>query len=112
MNHVSRFEQVTKTATAVCNSWTNREVAMFHYFNPNGLLAAKKITDDQVSKLVDDGKAKSGAIMAYGSLNFFYYDHLSKLINKKSVRHVDLVVTLQGLRTDIESAKKFIAEQI
>ena len=112
MNHVNRFEQITKTATDISNSWTNREVAMFHYFNPNGLLAAKRITDDQISKLVDEGKANSGAIMAYGSLNFFYYDKLSNLIDKKSVRNADLVITLQGLRDNIESATKFINEKI
>lgn len=111
MNHVNRFETITKTATSVSHSWTNKEVVMFHYFNPNGLIAAKRIVDDQISQLVDSGKAKSGAIIAYGSLNFFNYDNLAKLLNKKAVRSIDLAVTIRGLKSDLERAKEYVAEK-
>lgn len=84
---------------------------MFHYFNPNGLLAQKNKIDKKIDQLVDAGKAKSGAIMAYGGLNFFYYDQLSKLIDKKSVRRIDLAVTIQGLKRDIEKAEQYIEEK-
>lgn len=112
MKTVSRFEIVTQTATSVAKSWTNIEVAMFHYFNPNGLAAAKRATDEKIDKLVDEGKAKSGSIIAHGALNHFYYDELAKLINKKRVNSIDLSVTIEGLKRNIESAEKFISEQV
>ena len=71
MKSVSRFEQISKTATQVGKSWSNHEVAMFHYFNPNGLIAAKSITDKKIDQLVDAGKVKSGSIIAHGGLNYF-----------------------------------------
>jgi hypothetical protein len=112
MKTVSRFETVTKTATSVAKSWTNNEIAMFHYFNPNGLIAAKRITDEKIDKLVDEGKAKSGSIIAHGGLNYFYYDKLAKLIDKKRVNSIKLSVIIKGLKRDIESAEKFISEQV
>ncbi len=111
MNHVNRFNKITQTATTVAKSWTNHEIVMFHYFNPNGLIAAKKVTDKQIDALVDSGLAKNGAIMAYGSLNYFHTDKLQKLFNKKAVNGIDLHITLEGIRRNIEKANEFIAEQ-
>ena len=111
MNHVDRYNKITKTATIVAKSWTNREIVMFHYFNPNGLTAAKAVTDKQIDALVDSGLAKSGAIMAYGFLNHFNTDNLQKLFDKKAVNGIDLQVTLNGIRCDIEKANEFIAEK-
>ena len=112
MNHVDRYNKITKTATTVAKSWTNREIVMFHYFNPNGLTAAKAVTDKQIDALVDAGLAKSGAIMAYGFLNHFHTDRLHKLFDKKAVNGIDLQITLEGICRDIETAKEFIAEQL
>lgn len=111
MNHVDRYNKITKTAATVAKSWTNREIVMFHYFNPNGLTAAKAVTDKQIDALVDAGLAKSGAIMAHGFLNHFYTDRLQKLFDKKAVNGIDLQVTLNGIRRDIEKANEFIAEK-
>ena len=111
MNQVDRYNKISKTATATAKSWTNHEIVAFHYFNPNGLIAEKEVTDKQIDTLVDSGLAKSGAIMAYGGLNYFYTDKLRKLFDKKAVNGSDLRITLEGIRRDIEEAKKFIAEQ-
>jgi hypothetical protein len=110
MKTANRFEVISNLATEVKSSWSNKDVVCFHYFNPNGLIAAKKITDEKINALVDAGKAKSGAIIAYGSLNDFYYAELRALFNKKAVNRIDLIATLKGLRRDIETAEKFIAE--
>jgi len=80
--------------------------------NPNGLCAAKGVTDKKIDELVDNGFAKTGAIIAYGSLNYHYYDEMRKLIDKKRVNRVDLIAAIQGLRRNIESAEKFITEQV
>ena len=111
MNHVNRYNKITKTATTIAKSWTNREIVMFHYFNPNGLTAAKAATDKQIDALVDSGLAKSGAIIAHGSLNYHYTNMLGKMFDQKAVNGIELQVVLNGLRNDIEKAKDFIAEQ-
>jgi len=111
MNHVDRYNKITKTATTVANSWTNREIVMFHYFNPNGLTAAKTATDKKIDALVDLGLAKSGAILTRGSLNSYYTNRLGKMFDKKAVKSIELQVVLKGLRGDIENANEFIAEK-
>lgn len=105
------YRFVTEKATETQNSWTNKEIAMFHYFNPNGVYAQKKAVDARIDTLVDEGKAKSGAIIAYGALNYYYADHLSALIGKKRVKHGDIYSVIRGLQWDIENAEKFIAEK-
>ena len=91
-------------------TWSNRDVALFHYLNPNGLLAQKRVTDDQIDALVDAGKAKPGAIMAYGALSYFYTNLVSELASQKRVGWIALQVALDGVRGDISKAKEYIAE--
>lgn len=104
----NKFKAITETATKVASNWSNRDIARFHYFNPNGLISTKRVTDQKINALVESGRAKSGSIIAHGSLNYFYYDVLAKMIDKKSVSRVDLIVALNGLRRDIEQAEQFI----
>ena len=92
-------------------NWTNRDIARFHYFNEgHGLNAQKRVVDFAIDKLVEDGLCKSGAIIAYGGLNYFYTDILRKLVTQKRVNSIELSVCLDGLRRDIEKAKAFIVE--
>ena len=105
----SRFEYISKTATASAASWTNHEIAAFHYFNPNGLMHAKEALDQLISRAVDDGKCKSGAIIAYGTLNYYYTDRLRALYDQKRANGIELSVTLDGLRRDIATARQFLA---
>jgi hypothetical protein len=91
-------------------SWSNVKKAKFHYFSLLGLVAAKDELDKEISALVDAGKCKSGAIVAYGSLNSFYVDNLRNLMGSKRVCPHDLQATLRGLERHIEMAKKFISE--
>jgi len=111
MSDYKFYRFITEKATETQRSWTHREMALFHYFNPNGLYAKKKAVDARIDTLVDEGKAMSGAIIAYGALNYFYTNHLSALIGKKRVKHADIYVVIRGLQWDIENAEKFIAEK-
>ena len=106
---MDKFEAI-KSATEVNNKWTNREVIWFHYFNPNGLYAAKKSINDKISALVDAGVCKPGAIIAYGTLNTFHTNWLSNLVTKKRVKTSDMRGVLSGLRFAIEMAEEFIAK--
>jgi hypothetical protein len=111
MTKLTTFESIMQTATEPSRSWSNAELAKFHYFNPNGLYAAKKASDAKIDELVEAGLAKSGAIIAYGGLNYFYTNLLSDLAMSKRVGRIDLAVTLQGIKRDIATAAEFIAEQ-
>lgn len=92
-------------------NWTNKDLAQFHYLNQSyGLNAQKRALDLEIDELVEQGLCKSGAIIAYGGLNYFYTDILRELANQKRVDGIKLRVCLQGLEKDIEKAKAFIAE--
>jgi hypothetical protein len=103
-----RYHLVTKTATETAPYWTNVEVAMFHYYNPNGLYAAKKNVNEEISVAVDEGRAKTGAFIAYGSLNSRNCDKLGEMATKGRIGRIDLKVTLEMLRDDISSARAFL----
>jgi hypothetical protein len=105
-----KYEYLTMTATKVSRSWTNKEKVTFHYFNPNGLYAQKKALDDVIWALVEEGKAKTGAIIAYGSGNNFYPDMMLALYKKPRVSDVDYYLLTSGYKFDIEGAEKFIKE--
>jgi hypothetical protein len=105
-----KYEQVTQTAKTTKPGWSNKEKALFHYFNPNGLSAKKRNLDEQINRLVDEGKCKTGAIIAYGSLNSFNTDGLYKLIKMQRVNEILLQVTLGGLEWDIKRAAEYISQ--
>ena len=111
MTKPSNFEHIMQTATEPSRSWSNSELAKFHYFNPNGLYAAKKASDVRIDELVEAGLAKSGAIIAYGGLSYFNTNLLSNLATSKRVGRIDLLVTLQGIERDIKAATDFIEEK-
>lgn len=102
------FNEIAVDAKVANPRWNNKDVAMFHYFNPNGVLAKKRATDKLIDDAVDAGKARTGAIIAYGSMNHFAEDELYKLVNMKRVDRIKLKVTLEMLKRDIEAASKFL----
>lgn len=105
----SKFEYVTKIATEPVRSWTNKEVAMFHYWNPNGILSQRQLFDKKINEFVDSGVSKSGAILAYGSLSYLdNLESLRKLATSKRVSQRDLYVTIKMFRYSIESVQKHI----
>lgn len=104
--------EAIKTEKEINNKWTNREVVWFHFVNPNGLYAAKKAIDAKITELVDAGVCKSGAHIAYGSLNSFHTDLLMDLVSKKRVKTSDMQSVVSGLRFAIRMAEEFIAKSI
>lgn len=104
------FQQITETATEVGPKWTNKEIAQFHYFNPNGLYAQKKARDRAISDAVADGKMKSGAIIAYGSLSDYNMMALAHLAMGRLVKTRTLQITLQAIRREIEAADRELSE--
>jgi hypothetical protein len=105
-----KYEYLTMTATKVSRSWTNKQKIQFHYFNPNGLYAQKQALNNTIWALVEEGKAKTGAVIAYGSGNTFYPDILLALYKKSRVSDSDYYSLISGYKFDIESAEKFIKE--
>ena len=104
------FDTIITAAKPAAN-WSNTALAQFHYFNPNGLCAAKKAMDDEIDKLVEEGLAKNGAWIAYGALNMYSRDQLSKLAMKNRVEGTELRVALSSLQRDIKYAKGFVEEK-
>lgn len=104
------FQQITETATEVGPKWTNKEIAQFHYFNPNGLYAQKKARDKMISNAVASGKMKSGMILAFGSLSDSNVMRLASCAMSGVVKTLTLQITLQALRRDIELADQQLSE--
>jgi hypothetical protein len=104
------YEYVTKLATKINPYWSNKLKLLFHYFNPNGLVAQKKTTDEQVRALVDAGTVASGALIAYGGLNYYGRERLTNLAMQKRVGRIDCMVAISCLQDDIVSAQNFIAK--
>lgn len=104
------IEQVFHDATEPGPRWTNRQVALFHAFNPHGLVAAKRANDDQISRLVDEGRIKSGATIAYGGFQSFEVDVLMRLANHRFVNGDRLASALRMLRRHVEEVRQYIAQ--
>jgi hypothetical protein len=108
--NLSRYEYITQEATRTYSSWTYKEKALFHQTNRWGLKARRRATDDRIRELVDAGHVKSGALLAYGSLNFYHTDKLSAMAHDaKSVKRIDFECLCESLLYEIAEAKKFIA---
>jgi hypothetical protein len=66
------YQYLTQTATKPAKSWTARDLATFHAFNPNGATAIKRATDELVSEMVDAKLITSGHLYTIGSLSDLY----------------------------------------
>jgi hypothetical protein len=89
---------------------SNKQVARHHAFNKNGLVAKKRANDVIISNLVEEGKCKSGAIIAYGTLSYFWTDNLWDLARKQRVASNELRVAIKCLKDQIAQQVEFINE--
>ena len=105
------FTQISETAKAPTQDWANHEVAKFHYFNPNGLIAQKRKLDKAIDDLIDAGRAMGGAAFAYGSLNYYYTDRLIHLATSRRVDSSTLRIIVSGFKDELRKAEAFIAEK-
>lgn len=59
------YNHVTRVATKPRPTWTNKQVLLFHYHNPNGGYAAYTAAYARLRDHVAAGKCKSGALLAF-----------------------------------------------
>lgn len=103
-----QFTEAMTTATQCDPKWNNRTKAAFHAFNPNGVLALRTASDDRVRALVDSGFAKTGALLAHGSLNDYYVRKLYDCALKSRVSSFDISYYVERIEHEIASADAFI----
>jgi hypothetical protein len=108
---MSRFTFISETAKAPGKDWANYEVAKFHYFNPNGLIAQKRKLDDAIDALIAEGRAMGGAAIAYGALNYYYSDRLIELARTRRVDSCELHAVIKCFKDEMVKAEAFIAEK-
>lgn len=99
------YEYVTQNATAIEAGWSRSQVAKFHAFNPNGLVAEKRKNDDAIMDLVDAGLVPVGWIYAYGYRADFETEEMYSLAKLQRVRHNALAVAIQMLEKEIADTK-------
>jgi len=97
------------TAAAPDRAWSNRDLLMFHAFNPNGLYAQKRSNDNRVSALVDAGKAKSGALIAYGVFDQYLYDRMQELLALKRLPSAPLRAWIHAVEINLKTVDAFVA---
>ena len=105
---MTRFDYITKTANDCKPSWPNKDKIRFHYFNPHGIMAKRRASDDRIVAMVDSGFAKTGALLAYGSLNHYHTDKLMDLVNKPRVTDFEARYYVQQIEREILAADAFI----
>jgi hypothetical protein len=105
-------DMIFRTATEPGRNWTNKSVATFHAFNPNGIVAQKKLRDAAISKLVDDGVVPAGWIIAYGTLNDYSASELRRIssLPAVSVKDIKVRVLVNMIARDIAMVDEKLAE--
>ena len=101
------FDFVTEEATEVDQVRTFKDKVLFTYFNESGLWAKKEAANKRIEKAFTEGRCKSGAILAYGSLNNFSYRQTKKLIAKKRVSGIEWNGFSEMLVREINKANDF-----
>ena len=104
------IDEVMNNATEIGRNWTGKQIAMFHYFNSNGLYAQKKLRDAAIDHAVESGQMKSGAIIAFGGFNRYGVDILGDLVMKKRVNSNLLNHSLNWIRSAIKHADEALNE--
>lgn len=100
---MAKFSTVMDTATCTKSSWTNRQKAMFHAHNPNGMVSALRSLCEQIDQIVGDGP------VPYCCYDSDYEMMLYRLTPHKTVKRGDLNIALWGLERRIKEAREFIA---
>lgn len=101
---MARLKTVTEIATCTKPSWSNRQRAQFHAFNPNGLVAEYLRLSETIAETV-------------GTLNLPQYGFdgeyqimLYKMCTEKAVKRCDLWLAMRGMERRIQQARAFIEE--
>jgi hypothetical protein len=101
---MAKLKTVTEIATCTRASWTNRQKAQFHAFNPNGLVA----------EYADLCATIEGIVGAFNlpvhGFDSEYQLMLYKMCSEKAVKRGDLYLAMWGLDRRIKQARAFIEE--
>ncbi len=113
MRHYNDYIYASREATSDKGMANNRQVAQFHYFNPNGLESRRIKNNDRIHELMKEGAVKPGMSFAYGwCASTYYTDCLRELALKKRVNSRKLRVILELLQDQVETQEQKIAEAI
>jgi len=113
MRHYNDYIYASREATSAKGLANNRQVAQFHYFNPNGLESRRIKNNDRIHELLKEGVVKPGMSYAYGwCASSYYTDCLRELALKKRVNSRKLRVILELLQDQVETQEQKIAEAI
>ena len=85
------------TAKKPAKAWGAVTLAKFHYFNDNGIVAAKSALDDRVRAAVDAGKVPHGWHFAYGSFNDYHVKALGEITTKGRAKMWDVQYAVKRL---------------
>lgn len=99
------YEEVTKTLKTD-EGLSVKDKALFHYFNPNGAYATKKVSDDLINHAVTYGKLRSGAVYAYGSLNDYGVERLYRAVSLQRPRRFDVDYAVRWILSAAKEATK------
>lgn len=111
MRHYNDYIYASREATSAKGLANNRQVAQFHYFNPNGLESRRIKNNDRIHELMKEGAVKPGMSFAYGwCASTYYTDCLRELALKKRVNSRKLRVILELLQDQVETQEQKIAE--
>lgn len=109
MDKMKRYKLVAETAIEVGDTWSNRDIIRFHYFNSNGLIDQKRKNDRRISTLVSSGVVPSGWSVAYGTFADFEENLIIKLSRKKTVSSIDRITALRMMREHIKKQNEKIS---
>jgi hypothetical protein len=101
---MAKLKTVTEIATCTQASWTNRQKAQFHAFNPNGLVAEYASLCATIEGVVGVSN------MYIHGFDSEYQLMLYKLCTEKAVKRGDLYLAMWGLDRRIKQARAFIEE--
>jgi len=101
---MAKLKTVTEIATCTKSSWTNRQRAQFHAFNPNGLVA-----EYANLRATIEGMVGTFNLPVHG-FDSEYQLMLYQMCAEKAVKRGDLWLAMWGLERRIKQAQAFIAE--
>lgn len=101
---MAKLKTVTEIATCTKPSWSNRQRAQFHAFNPNGLAAEMQRLCDIIKEVVGDGE------VPYCCTDNHYEIELYKMCAQPAVRRDQIWLAMHGMERRIQQARAFIEE--
>ena len=109
---MTTYEHISKTAIAPSASWSNHDRVLFHYFNPNGVVAQQREFDEHIQKAEELGLVTNGFWLVYS----FYGSEdsrieLQRLFNLKRVSTISYQVWLEIWKENIERGYKRLEEK-